>query len=167
MATLGDFSSVLEVGFAVNGLLIYLEIDPAHRSRLGKLTSAIDDLRQQCNENGIKPQPVSGDVSTEWAFQWIFRMHRQFWQRLTVVMSAIALALLVWGAYSPTTNFPWWLSAPIVFSLYAVPLRSFLICRRIEQELENNIFDNADALGIKAKDFMSSKGIIPRRPSDL
>jgi hypothetical protein len=167
MDTIGDFSSVFEVGFAVNALLQYLEIDPAHRSRLHLLVSAIDELRGQCKENSVEHLPVSGDISTEWAFQWISRMQRQLWQRLTIVMSLVALALLIWGAYFPTTAFPWWLSIPVIAAQFVVPLKAYLSCKQIEQALEDNLFSTADVLGIDAKAFLASKDIIPKRPSDL
>lgn len=167
MATLGDFSSVFALGFAVNGLLHYLDIDPAHRSRLHLLVSAIEDLQKQCKEKQLTPPPVSGDVSTEWAYQWIQRMQRQFWQRFTVAMSLIALLLLIWGAYMPTTTIPWWLSVPIVVAMFAVPLRAYVVCRGIEQALEDNIFDFVEVLELDARSFMASRAIVVRRPTDL
>lgn len=167
MSTIGNFSEVFGVGFAVNGLLTYVDIDPAHRSRLQKLVLAMEDLRSQCKARNIVPPAVSGDHSTEWAFQWILRMQRQFWQRLTLIVSGATLFLLIWSAYFPHMQFPWWASIPITISIFGVPLRSYLICKKIERALEHNVFALAKALDINAKAYMASKGIIAERPTSL
>jgi len=54
-----------------------------------------------------------------------------------------------------------------VVSMFVVSLIALFICRRIEQTLENNIFDTAEVIGVDAKGLMESKAVIVRRPTNL
>lgn len=163
MATIGDFSSVFEIGFGVNAVLHYLEINPAHRSRLYSLTYAIKDLRDKCKEKGIAPPTMSEDISTEWAFQWVLRGQRQLWQYMTIAVSLLALFMLILGAYLPEMTFPWWMSGPIVILMFFVPYKAYAICNKIEEVMEDNLFATAELIDVDVKDFMASRSIVVRK----
>lgn len=136
MTQLQNFSSVLEVAFAVNGLHYIYSTRPKHDSHLQQQLLAIESLKDKCKEASKTVPSLTGDVSTEWGYQFVMRYKRGFWANATICAGIAAFAALISSAYQPDLVISAWFSIPFMVFLFIAPLRAHTACREIELAID-------------------------------
>ena len=120
MVKVSDFSSVLEISFAVNGLMYYFDVMPKLRDEHNAVMKEYIEAENKNHNAGYKSY-------CNWGQAIRFMVTERILRILNIAMSALSFVLLLVGAYFPDQQLWTWLMTMFVGVMLAVPAISFAV----------------------------------------
>jgi len=132
IVTLSNFSSVLEISFALNALLYIYDVLPARREQLKELQARFDQAQERGRDAGLS----EGNIYYPMGFVMgsLYRGQKLSLTPTSTIGSLMSLCLLLWASFLPQQQLNSWLMAVFLFMLLLpIPLFAWYLSRNNDQ----------------------------------
>lgn len=124
MANLTDFTSVLEISFAINALVYFFDVLPKQRNKDSLEIDEFDRITQELKDSGCE------GLESEYFKDGLVKYNSILSKVLSVVVifnSVLSLALLIWVGFAQDLCLPWYVLVLIIFILFVPVTVLYLI----------------------------------------
>lgn len=144
MVMIGDFSSVLEIAFTFNAIMVIFELQKSLKKRFREI--------EKIGDNELKMSLTDKDYHFISNYGWNFLTFKYVFlldvlKKISIFNSIISLSLLIWSGFYPETNIYNLIIISVLFILFSpVVFITYLINYKLKKEKIFNLYSAIDKL---------------------